>query len=289
MKIRRILLPTDLSDAANRALEQAVALAAQHRAKIDILHVVTLEQLDRANVQEALDAYMAKVEKEVFDDLATRSDAIRTRGLEVETAVVRRSYPVEAILERVAQTAPDLVVMGTHGRSGLRKLLLGSVAASVVLEAPCPVMTVAMDAEVAEGEKGFDPILVPVDFTEYSEKAIEAARALVAPSGRLILEHVVSTSVHPSFYAGGVTKVFQLHPELSGLIGEKLSELYQGPGEIVVSEGNVVEEILETAKSKKAQLIAMGTRGLNRQEYLLLGSVTHRVIGRAKVPVLAIK
>ncbi|HEY7697481.1 MAG TPA: universal stress protein, partial [Vicinamibacteria bacterium] len=219
----------------------------------------------------------------------TRSESVRTRGLEVETAVVRRPYPVEAILERIADTKADIVVMGTHGRSGLRKLLLGSVAASVVLESPCPVMTVAMDAKVAKGEKGFDPILVPVDFTEYSEKAVESARSLVAPSGTLILEHVVSAPEHPSFYAGGVTKAFQLHPELPGLIGDKLSELYSGPSEIVVSEGNVVEEILETAKSKKAQLIAMGTRGMNRQDYLLLGSVTHGVIGRAKVPVLAVK
>jgi nucleotide-binding universal stress UspA family protein len=289
MKIRRILLPTDLSQAADRALKQAVELAAQHRAKIDIFHVATLERLDPARVQQALDAYMAKVEKEVFEDLETRSDAIRTRGIEVETAVVRRPYPVDGILERIGETEPDIVVMGTHGRSGLRKLFLGSVAASVVLEAPCPVMTVAMEAEVAEGKKGFDAILVPVDFTEYSEKAIEAARALVAPSGKLILEHVVSTPVHPSFYAGGVARVFQLRPDLPGLIGEKLSELYQGPSEIVVSEGGAAEEILETAKSKKAQLIVMGTRGLNRQDYLLLGSVTQKVIGRARVPVLAVK
>jgi len=289
MKIRRILLPTDLSKAADRALKQAVELAAQHRAKIDILHVATLEKLDPANFQQSLNAYMAKVEDEVFSDLATRSDAIKTRGLAVETVVVRRLYPVEGILERIRETEPDVVVMGTHGRSGFRKLLLGSVAARIVLESPCPVMTVAMDAEVAEGEKGFDPILVPVDFSEYSEKAVETAQALRAPSGRLILEHVVSSPVHPSLYAGGVTKLFQLHPELPSLIGNKLSELYQGPGEIVVTEGSIVEEILETARSKKAQLIVMGTRGLSRPDYLLLGSVTERVIGRAKVPVFAVK
>lgn len=289
MKIRRILLPTDLSEAADRALKQAVELAVQHRAKIDIFHVVTLENLGPANLQQALDAYMAKVEKEVFDDLATRSDAIKTRGLAVETVVVRRPYPVAAILERIRETEPDVVVMGTHGRSGLRKLALGSVASRIVLEAPCPVMTVAMDAEVAEGERGFDPILVPVDFNEYSETAVETAKALRAPSGRLILEHVVSSPVHPSLYAGGVAKLFSLHPELPGLVGKKLSELYQGPGEIVVTEGSIVEEILETARTNKAQLIVMGTRGLNRQGYLLLGSVTERVIGHAKVPVLAIK
>ncbi|HJS73654.1 MAG TPA: universal stress protein, partial [Vicinamibacteria bacterium] len=71
-------------------------------------------------------------------------------------------------------------------------------------------------------------------------------------------------------------------PELPSLIGKRLSELYEGPSEIVVTEGSVVEEILETAKSRKVSLVIMGTRGLQ-------GSVTERVLGRAKVPVLAVK
>ncbi len=294
MKIRRVLLPTDLSESADRALKQAVELAVQHRAKVDILHVVTPGSLNPApvqpvekvqpveTVQKALDDYMARVEKEVFDDLAARSDTVKTRGLAVETVVIRRAHPVAAILERIRESEPDVVVMGTHGRPGLAKLLLGSVTARVLLEAPCPVLTVALDADVAEGDRGLDSILVPIDFTDISERTIEAAKAFVAPSGRLILQHVVSSPVHPSLYAGGVEKLFLRHPELSSLIGSRLSELYPGPSEIVVTEGSVVEEILEAAKSRKAQWIVMGTRGV-------LGSVTERVSGRAKVPVLAVK
>ncbi len=130
--------------------------------------------------------------------------------------------------------------------------------------------------------RGFERILVPVDFTEISERAIASAKALLSPAGRLILEHVVSSPVHPSLYSGAVAKLFPLHPELPSLIGKRLSELYQGPSEIVVTEGGVVEEILETANNQKATLIVMGTRGLQ-------GSVTERVLGRAKVPVLAVK
>jgi nucleotide-binding universal stress UspA family protein len=282
MEIRRILLPTDLSESADRALKQAVELAVQHRAKIEILHVITLPGVDPSEAQRSLDEYMAKVEKEVFDDLATRSDAVRTRGLAVETVLLRRLYPIETILDYVRANTPDVVVMGTHGRTGLKKLLLGSVASRVVLEAPCPVMTVAADADVAEGRDGFETILVPVDFSEVTPRAVSAAKSLVAKTGRLVLEHVVSSPVHPSLYAGGVGKIFPLHPELPSLIGNKLSELYAGPSEVVVSEGSVVEEILETAKSRKADLVVMGTRGLQ-------GSVTERVLGRAKVPVLAVK
>jgi nucleotide-binding universal stress UspA family protein len=289
MKIGRILLPTDLSESADRALKQAVEIAAQQQARIEVFHAVTLEHLDAAREKLAFDEYMAKVEKEIFDDLATRSDAIRTRGIAVETVVVRRPYPVPAILDRARETEPDVIVMGTHGRSGLSKLVLGSVAARVLLEAACPVVTVASDARVAEGEGGFDPILVPVDFSECSERAIAAARSLAAPSGRLVLEHVVSTPAHPSFYAGSVARLFHQAPELQSLIGERLLDLLDGPGEIVVTEGAIVEEVLDTARAKNAQLIVMGTRGLNRQGHLFLGSIAERVSGRAKVPVLAVK
>jgi nucleotide-binding universal stress UspA family protein len=282
MEISRVVLPTDLSESADRALKQAVEIAVQHRAKLEVLHVVTLESLDSADLQKELETYMTRVEKEVFEDLATRSEGIKTRGVAVETVVLRRTYPIEAILDRIREIPPDVVVMGTHGRRGLTRLLLGSVASRVVQEASCPVMTVAADAEVAEGERGFESILVPVDFSEVTEKAMEWAKALVAPDGRLILEHVVSSPIHPSLYAGGVTKIFPLHPELPSLIGKRLSELYSGPSDVVVTEGSVVDEILDTAKSKKAQLIVMGTRGLQ-------GSVTGKVLGRAKVPVLAVK
>jgi nucleotide-binding universal stress UspA family protein len=159
----------------------------------------------------------------------------------------------------------------------------------VVLEAPCPVMTLAADAEVAEGENGFDPVLVAIDFNHLAGPSIEAAKALSAPPRRLILVHVVSSPEHPVVYAGGFTEIFQQHPELSTVIGNRLTELYGGPGEIVVSEGNVVDEILAAAKSKQARLVVMGTRGLDRKDYLRLGSVTERVIGRAKIPVLAVK
>jgi nucleotide-binding universal stress UspA family protein len=263
-------------------LKQAVELAVQHRAKIDVLHVVTLERRDSEGIQKALDDYMERVEKEVFDDLASRSEAIKTRGIAVETVLVRRAHPVEGILQRIRESDPDLVVMGTHGRSALSKLILGSVTARVVLEAPCPVLTVGPDAEIVEGAAGLERILVPIDFSEVSERSIEVAESLLGSSGGLILLHVISSPVHPSLYAGGLTKLLPLHPELSSIVLKRLTELYSGPAEMLVTEGSVVQEILEAAASKKAQWIVMGTRRTQ-------GSVTERILGRASVPVLAVK
>lgn len=289
MKLERILLPTDLSESADHAMKQAVDLAAQRRAKIDVFHVVTIDEEDPTHLQERLEDYLDKVEKEVFEELSTRTEAIRSRGIAVEISVSRSFFPHEAILDRVEETKPDMIVMGTHGRSGVKKLFLGSVAANVVRRASCDVMTVRPDATIAEGENGFDRILVPVDFTDYSKKALGAAKSFLSPKGEIVLEHVVSSPVHPSFYAGGITRMFQLDPDLPNRIREKLASLYDGPGELVVSEGDIVQDILGTAEAKSAQLIVMGTRGLSGLDHVLLGSVTERIIQKALVPVLAIK
>ena len=287
--MRRILLPTDLSESADHAMRQAVEMAVQLQARLDVLHVITLHASDPGNLKQSLEGYLKELEEEVFADLAERSDRIKQRGVAVEVSLERSVSVAEAVVDRARETECDLIVMGTHGRSGIGKLLMGSVAEQVVQHAPCHVMTVGKDAAVAEGEAGFDRILVPVDFAEYSEKAVTIAGGLLSEAGQLTLQHVVATPIHPSFYAGGVTRMFDVDPELPVRVGEKVSDLYGGAHDIVVTEGDPAHEILSTAESKDAQLIVMGTRGLSGLDHVLLGSVTERVIRKAAVPVLAVK
>lgn len=285
----RILLPTDLSESADHAMRQAVELAVQLQARLDVFHVVTLHAADPGGLKDTLEDYLKKLEEEVFADLSERSDVIKRRGVSVEVGVERSVSAAEAIVDKASAIGADIIVMGTHGRTGFGKLLLGSVAEQVVQHAGCDVMTVGKDAKVAESPKGFDPILVPVDFADYSEKAITAAQRLLATDGKLVLQHVVSAPIHPSFYAAGVTRMFEVDPELPGRVREHLKKLYGGPAELLVTEGDAAEEILAAAKSHHAQMIVMGTRGLTGLDHVLLGSVTERVIRQASVPVLAVK
>ncbi len=285
----RILLPTDLSESADHAMRQAVELAVQLQARLDVFHVVTLHAADPGALKESLEDYLKKLEGEVFTDLSERSDVIKRRGVSVEVSVERSVSASEAIVDKASTIGADLIVMGTHGRTGVGKLLLGSVAEQVVQHAGCDVVTVGKDAKVAEGAAGFDPILVPVDFADYSEKAIAVGGKLLATDGKLVLQHVVSAPIHPSFYAGGVTRMFEVDPDLPKRIREKLGTLYQGPAELVVTEGDAAQEILSAAESHKVQMIVMGTRGLSGLDHVLLGSVTERVMRKASVPVLAVK
>jgi nucleotide-binding universal stress UspA family protein len=290
MQFKKILFPTDFSDSANHALRQAVDLALVHKATLFIFHAILLHTDDPQQLKNQLKDYLDQLEKETMESLKTKSDELKGRGVAVEISTERSVSPFEAIMDRVNTLQPDLIVMGTHGRSAFGKLLLGSVAEKVLRHAPCHVMTLREDSTIAEGYGGFQRILVPVDFTDHSHRAFEVAQSLVSKDGSLVLVHVVASPIHPSFYAGGVTRLFQLDPELPKRIEENLLELLGGQtGEVVATEGDVHAEIMRVSDEKKAQLVVIGTRGLSGVDHFLMGSVTEKVVRHSKIPVLTVK
>lgn len=143
-RFRRILHPSDFSRASGAALSRAIELAKANRAELIVAHVLTLpipmvgegyipprifeemEASTRAHAQKRLDALVAKA----------RKAGVRARGLVLE------GVPHERIVSAAKRQRADLVVMGTHGRTGLARFFVGSVADRVVAMAPCPVMTV---------------------------------------------------------------------------------------------------------------------------------------------------
>lgn len=143
-RIRRILYPTDFSSASRPALERALGLARDSRAELIILHVmapvipVVGEGYIPPQTYEAIDTAARKSAQTKLDALVARARkaGVRTRGLLVE------GTPHDRIVRAAKAQRVDLIVMGTHGRSGLARLFVGSVASRVVSAAACPVMTV---------------------------------------------------------------------------------------------------------------------------------------------------
>jgi nucleotide-binding universal stress UspA family protein len=140
--MKRIVCPTDFSEAAAPAERQAVALARPLGAEIVLLHVATesplwRETLGTAQVREVFEAQR----RWVADALAERVVALAGQGVSAR-AVVKVGVPWEQIVRVAADEDADMIVMGTQGRTGLDRLLLGSVAERVVRRAPCPVLTV---------------------------------------------------------------------------------------------------------------------------------------------------
>jgi glycine betaine transporter len=143
--ISRILVPVDFSEHSDRALRYATTLAGQFGATLDLFHVVEDPFMSGAwspemyvpNMQELLRTLIA----DARDHLETAKASVKDPGVAVETRVVTGA-PARAIVEEAATGRFDLIVMGTHGRTGLSHAVMGSVAERVVRKATCPVLTV---------------------------------------------------------------------------------------------------------------------------------------------------
>lgn len=141
--IRTILVPTDFSRDAETALSSALSLLSDWKqARLILLHVYHLpyEYTAYGTIPTSLD-YFKDVEGAAEDRLSELASDLRQQGLEIETST-RQGYPPEVILEAAEAAEADLIAMGTHGRTGLAHLVLGSTAERVVQRARCPVLTV---------------------------------------------------------------------------------------------------------------------------------------------------
>jgi nucleotide-binding universal stress UspA family protein len=142
IQIRRILIPLDFSHHAETILEWGAHLAKEHGSQVILVHAyhlpVEFQQLEGAYLPPD---FWTNVKTEAQQVLERHAERLRSQGLAVET-VVREGYPATVIHEEAEEQRADLIVIGTRGLSGLKHLLLGSVAERVVQKAPCPVLTV---------------------------------------------------------------------------------------------------------------------------------------------------
>ena len=146
IQVRRILVPLDFSRHADSVLEWAAHLAQEHGSRLLLLHAyhlpVEFQQLEGAYLPQD---FWASVKSEAEQNLNRYAEPLRAQGLEVEV-IVREGYPATVIEEEAVDRQADLIVIGTRGLSGLKHLLLGSIAERVVQKAPCPVLTVKTES-----------------------------------------------------------------------------------------------------------------------------------------------
>ena len=140
--VRTILVPIDFSPNADAVLEWAAHLAEEHGSKLVLLHAyhlpVDFQQLEGAYLPPD---FWTQVKSDASENLDRYARQHGQRGLAVETAI-REGYPASVIEDEARERHADLIVIGTRGHTGLKHLLLGSVAERVVQKAPCPVLTV---------------------------------------------------------------------------------------------------------------------------------------------------
>jgi nucleotide-binding universal stress UspA family protein len=296
IEIEQILCPVDLSAISGQALTYAVVMARWYEARVTVLEVVsepfpptpfapvsaaTLTPDERRDFEAGLDTFVAGLVRNSVDVATT----------------VKEGQVVHEILQEARALPADLIVLGTHGRSGFEHLLLGSVTERVLRKATCPVLTVPPQSPAANGRPApFRDVLCAIDFSPASLNALAYALSIAQEAGgRLALLHVLDWPVDRPEPAGVAS---DLHAYRRHLQDDAFRQLRAAvpdearnwcePVELVVI-GKPYREILKIARERDMDLIVMGVHGRHAAELHLFGSTTDHVIREAVCPVLTIR
>jgi nucleotide-binding universal stress UspA family protein len=291
LNIDTILFPTDFSDVAEGAFAHAAHLALQHDATIHVFNVVGSEADDAPNPMDFLS--VDPTEEDAVQHVEVQTVTQERGTVPIIYAQTDSDSPSDAIVDRTDEYGIDLVVMGTHGRRGMDRLLSGSVSEEVVRRAPCPVFTVLARDEAGAGPE-IDRVLAPVDLSDQSELVLNHAAALAESyAAPLDLLHVVEEAAYPNVY--GLDPLTPSLPNVQDRAREALEtlasnvDLRTDPVNVHVLAGNAARDIVEFAKDNEADLIVMATHGRTGLDRFLIGSVAEKVVRRAPCPVFTLK
>ena len=267
LHVQTVLFPTDDSPAAEAARPLAERFAARHGATLHVLRV---------------------------DATATGSVAPASAAPRIEAdgvVQVRRRFPMpaDAILAYAEEIAADLLVMGTHGRTGIDRLTLGSTVESVLRRAPCPVLTVSPRAAGA----AVGPVLAPLAFDSASDVSLETAAALAEALGTHgVALHVIEPIDVPVPYMMALPPIDtrDLAEGVEATLDTWVAPLAERvPIETAVHYGDAAQEIVAAAHTLSAGLVVQASHGRRGLSRWLLGSVAEGVVREASCPVLTLR
>lgn len=286
VKIKNILFATDFSPASNRAIPYIQNLAQHYKANIFAFHV----RPPVVNPMTPPASWQAEIETARIVDKEHRKELLETFQ-ELPTDVLIQEGPFESLLTAAIRKHDiDLVVIGTRGRTGVSKLLLGSVAEEILRTIDCPVLTVGPHADSSRTIPGeFTEILCATEFKSSQNSIAEYAVSLAQQfQARIVLAHIVATpdaNTRQKYDVEDSARDF-----LKSLIPIGV-EVISKP-EYFVKIGDPAERILEIADETDADLIVIGAhpeKGIPGAATHLPFAIAHKVIARAKCPVLSIR
>lgn len=283
-----LLFPTDGSDGATRTLEHALDIAAAHDATLHVLNVADTTRESLTQIQGQVVDALEREGTSVVSDAAERA---AERGVETVTDVLQ-GEPHSTIVDYAADRDVDLIVMPTHGRRGLQRLLLGSTTERVVRTSSVPVLTLRPDTD-RDPTYPYQNVLVPTDGSDGAMAALERGIDLASSDERTLhlLSVVDSTAL-------GVDVRMELQVDF---LEENAQEILAEAAQTATDAGiDTVHEhvafgtpiyraILEYVDSHDVDVIVAGTHGRSGIDRYLLGSVTEKLVRTAPVPVLTVR
>jgi nucleotide-binding universal stress UspA family protein len=286
MTFTKILCATDLSPSSQHALRLAARLAVEHNAELVVAHVWYIPP-----IAFSLEApFPASVVQDVIVDAQRRLDEAvndaKASGAMRVTGALLNGPPWTEVVGILENQHFDLCIVGTHDRTGLGRVLLGSVAEKIVRHAPCSVLAVPPDTEI----HGFKHVLVPTDFSPIADAALDLATSLVATDGKMTVFHVVELPVQ---YAR-IAPLVAFDNDFLQLANNSLERVAAGlrtktKARVATKSltGYAAAETLSAIDADKTlDLVVMGSHGRTGIKRALLGSVAEKVVRHAHCPVL---
>jgi nucleotide-binding universal stress UspA family protein len=294
IRITRVLCPVDFSEISQHALDHAAAIAHWYQAQLTLLHVfvtrptmdappLVLEDPDRECLSKSIREMAVRVPSDVC----------------VDVRVEQAEHVHNEILGQLATTGADLLVLGTHGRSGFQRWFLGSVTEKVIRKAACPTLVVpprALDVP-PDAPVQFKRILCAVDFSESSLSGLAYALHLAEEAdAHLTLLHVIE--MPPELRENPMAPDFdidRIHAAAQAEALRRLRDLIPDQArtyatvETAVVEGGAYRRVLQRSAEEQADLIVIGVHGRSPIDLLVFGSTTYHVIRAAACPVLIVR
>ncbi|MEW6388254.1 MAG: universal stress protein [Thermodesulfobacteriota bacterium] len=267
-RFARLLVCIDGSPDSEGALAGALVWAKLWGSKIYLLEVLEFIPGYTGLAPE----FVLQWENEVRAYLEALKAEAAPSGVPLETRMRTGESAPGAIIAAAKEIAPDLIVMGRHGRGGLARLMMGSVTARIIGHSPCPVLVVPQDPPLT-----WQKILLASDGSPYSKAAWEEALALSRQWGSALLAVSVAREEGELPLAEEIAHQLMKSANQQGL-----------PLETQVTIGQPDDAIIQLALKNQADLIILGSHGRTGWKRLLMGSVTERVIGQAPCPVLVV-
>jgi nucleotide-binding universal stress UspA family protein len=267
--LEKLLLATDGSKFSEGAIREVINLAKICSSKIYAVSVVEINPEFMAQAPQLVEKY----EKETRQHLESVKSRASKEGLDCEVIVHEGEEPYKYIIDEAAKKQAEMIIMGRYGRTGLKRLLMGSVTARVIGHSPCKVMVIPETAKVS-----YKNILIATDGSKYSDAAALEAISIAKRCGSdLIAISVATKDKNLPSAKKSVEKISRI-AEKEGLKAKTLT-----------LRGTPYNVIVETAGKKNADVIVVGSHGRTGLDRLLMGSVTERVIGHANCAVLVAK
>jgi nucleotide-binding universal stress UspA family protein len=293
---RHVLVTTDLSPAAEPAFQAAAELARRAQARVTMLHVIDLVGLgDSWSLRESL----AQLQRDFLTEVRPRLETLGAsvfEDLPLEIAFVEGLGAADMICRYACEHAADLIAIATHGNTGLKRFLVGSVAERVVQGAHCDVIVVRSESEARRERLEIQRILVPTDFSKPADQALERAVHLARlTDAEIHLLHAYELPTAVGALDAPLALPQDFFDQIRDSARKQLDQRLEA-GSAAGVEGHAhltvdtpARAILDAAAKIAADLIVMGTHGHTGMKHVLLGSVAERTVRLASCPVMTVK